>query len=312
MRAHADPVTDVALVVVTFDSASHLDPFLDSLRPALGRLRARVVVVDNDSSDDTVARLRADGRAEVVALPRNRGYAAAINAGLDRTRDAPAVLILNPDLTLGTGSVGALLAAAREPGVGIVVPRVRTPTGGTYPSLRREPTVGRALAAAVLGGGVAGRFPRLSETVSGARPYLERRDVEWATGAALLVTRGCADRTGRWDETFFLYSEETDYAERARRAGFRILYEPAAEVTHEGGDCLTSPRLRTMLVVNRLRYFRRRHGRVRTAGFFAAVLGNELARAALGNRAAWAAARALVAPATRPPELACSDRLVPV
>lgn len=304
-------MTDVALIVVTFDSAPHLDRFLESLPAALGRLHARLVFVDNDSSDDTVARLRGGGRAEVIALPDNRGYAAAINAGLDRTRDASAVLVLNPDLTLGPGSVSTLLAASREPGVGIVVPRMRAPDGTTYPSLRREPTVGRALATAVLGGRVAGRFPGLSETVAGEQAYLERRDVDWATGAALLVTRRCADQTGPWDESFFLYSEETDYAERARRAGFRIVYEPAAVVTHTGGDSMTSPRLRTMLAVNRLRYFRRRHGRVPSAAFFAAVLGNELSRAVLGNRAAWAAARGLVAPATRPPELACSDRLVP-
>ena len=302
---------DVALVVVTHDSARHLDRLLDSLEAALGRLRARVVVVDNDSSDDTVTRLRGDGRAEVVTLPVNRGYAAAVNVGLSRTYDARAVLILNPDLTLGAGSVETLVAAARERGVGIVVPRMRTPDGATYPSLRREPTVTRAAAAAVLGGRVAGHFPRLSETVAGDGPYRERRDVDWATGAAMLVTRECADLTGRWDESFFLYSEETDFADRARRIGYRVLYEPAAEVTHTGGDSLTSPRLRTMLVVNRIRYFRRRHGLVRSAAFYTAVLGNEVTRAALGKRAAWAAARGLVWPASRPHELGCSQRLLP-
>ena len=82
-------------------------------------------------------------------------------------------------------------------------------------------------------------------------------------------------------------------------------------MTHTGGDAMTSPRLRTMLALNRLRYFSRRHGPVQSAAFYAAVLSNELARAARGDRAAWAAARGLMAPATRPPELACSQRLVP-
>lgn len=304
-------MSDIAVVVVTHNSAAHLDRLLLSLPSGLGDLPARVVFVDNASADDTVARLRRRGGHEVLVRPDNRGYAAAVNAGLDATRDAAAVLVLNPDLRLGPGSVPALVAAGREPGVGVAVPQIRTPTGALYPSLRREPTVGRAFGTAVLGGRVAGRFPGLSETVTDRRRYRRRGDVDWATGAAMLVTRACADTVGPWDESFFLYSEETDFAHRARAAGFRVLYEPAAVVTHTGGDAATSPRLRTMLVVNRLRYFRRRHGPLPSAAFYAAVLGNELTRAALGNRAALAAARGLVRPGARPYELACSDRILP-
>jgi GT2 family glycosyltransferase len=188
---------------------------------------------------------------------------------------------------------------------------MRTPDGEVYPSLRREPTIGRALATAIAGGRVAQRFPRLCETVGDDRSYRERRDVDWATGAAMLVTRACADATGAWDESFFLYSEETDYAERARRAGFRVLYEPSAVVTHVGGDAMTSPRLRSMLTINRVRYYRRRHGALAGAAFYAAVLTNEVVRGALGDRTARAAAVALLRPRARPPELGCSDRLVP-
>jgi GT2 family glycosyltransferase len=304
-------VVDLAVIVVTYNSADHLDGLLASLDAALGDLRARIVVVDNNSTDDTVALLRRHGRVEVVAQRDNRGYAAAINVGLQRSKDAPAVLVLNPDLTLGAGSIRRLLVASNEPGIGIVVPQMRTPDGAVFRSLRREPTIGRALGTAMVGGRVAARFPRLSETVGDDRSYLERRDVDWATGAAMLVTRSCLDATGTWDETFFLYSEETDFAARARGAGFRILYEPAAVVTHVGGDSMVSPRLRSMLVVNRLRYFRRRHGPLRSAAFFTAVLWNELTRGVFGNRAARAAARALVSPSARPVELACSNRLVP-
>jgi N-acetylglucosaminyl-diphospho-decaprenol L-rhamnosyltransferase len=304
-------VFDIVVIVVTFNSCGHLDRLLASLEAALGDLRARVVFVDNNSTDDTVARLRRHGRAEVLAQPDNRGYAAAINVGLERAHEAPAVLVLNADLTLGAGSIPALLAASRESGIGIVVPQMRTPDGAIFRSLRREPTLGRAVGTAVMGGRIAGRFPRLSETVGDDGSYLERRDVDWATGAAMLVTRECADATGPWDETFFLYSEETDFAERARSAGFRILYEPAAVVTHTGSDSMTSPRLRSMLVLNRLRYFRRRHGRIGSAAFFTAVLWNELTRGVLGNKAARFAARALISPKARPVELPCSSRLVP-
>jgi GT2 family glycosyltransferase len=304
-------VVDIALVVVTFNSATHVERLLASLGAALGNLTAHVVFIDNNSSDDTVARLRADGRAEVLEQPHNRGFAAAVNVGLDRTSWAPAVLILNPDLALGAGSIPTLLAAGRAEGVGIVVPQMRTPGGAIFRSLRREPTVGRALGAAVIGGRVASRFTSLSETVGDRRSYLTPGEVDWATGAAMLVTRECADATGPWDESYFLYSEETDFADRARRAGFRVRFEPAAVVTHAGGDGMSSPRLRSMIALNRVRYFRRRHGPTRSAAFFSAVLLNELTRGVTGNRAARAAAHALVRPRVRPQELACSGRFLP-
>lgn len=304
-------MTDIAVIVVTFNSAAHIGRLLASLDTALGDLHARVIVIDNHSTDDTVARVRSRGRGEVVVQPDNRGYAAAINVGLERTREAPAVLILNPDLTLDAETIRRLLAAGRERGVGVVVPQMRTPDGAIFRSLRREPTVGRALGAAVMGGRLAARFPRLSETIGDDRSYHQRRDVDWATGAAMLVTRACADATGPWDESFFLYSEETDFAERARRAGFRVLYEPSAVVTHIGGEGKTSPRLRTMMALNSIRYFSRRHGRLPSAAFYAAVLWNEATRAVLGNDAARAAVFALVNPRARPAELACSRRLMP-
>jgi GT2 family glycosyltransferase len=304
-------VIDIAVIVVTFNSAAHVERLLASLDRALGDLRVRIVFVDNHSTDDTVARVHSHGHAEVVVQPDNRGYAAAINVGLELTRGAPAVLVLNPDLTLDEGTIRRLLAATRETGVGVVVPQMRTPDGAIFRSLRREPTVGRALGTAIMGGGLAGLFPRLSETIGDDRSYNRRRDVDWATGAAMLVTQECADATGPWDESFFLYSEETDFAERARRVGFRILYDPSAVVTHIGGAGTTSPRLRTMMALNSIRYFRRRHGPFQSAAFYAAVLWNEVTRAVLGNDAARAAALALVNPRARPPELACSRRLMP-
>ncbi|MGH9119362.1 MAG: glycosyltransferase [Acidimicrobiales bacterium] len=304
-------MVDVGVVVVTYNSRDHLDRLLASLDDGLEGLAARVVVVDNSSSDDTVSRLRSDARLEVVALTTNGGYAAGINEGLDRLGDADSVLVLNPDIDLSRGSVRTLLRTAEQPSVGIVVPQIRSTSGRLKLSLRRDPSVTRALGVAVLGDRLASRFSSLSETVGDTRAYLVRRDVDWSTGAAMLITRSCVDAVGRWDESFFLYSEETDFADRARRLGFRVVYEPAAVVRHGDSGGMASPRLRSMLVVNRVRYFRRRHRRLPSAAFYGAVLLNELTRSAVGNVAARAAAVALIRPSRRPVELDSSAHLLP-
>ncbi|KOU34459.1 glycosyltransferase family 2 protein, partial [Streptomyces sp. WM6368] len=101
---------------------------------------------------------------------------------------------------------------------------------------------------------------------------------------------------GAWDESFFLYSEETEYCLRARDLGFVTRLEPSATATHLGGDSQVSPRLWTLLTLNRVRLYGRRNGPAATAAFRAAVLLRETSRAALGRPASRAAARALASP----------------
>ena len=140
--------------------------FADAAEPS-------VVVVDNASTDgtvDVVARVAPD--AHVVRRPANRGYAAAINAGVAAAPGGlgDALLILNPDIRLDAGSVGPLLAALGAPGVGIAVPMLVDEDGQLLRSLRRRPTVSRALAEALLGGDRAGRWG-LGEVVGDPAAY---------------------------------------------------------------------------------------------------------------------------------------------
>ncbi|MDP8961599.1 MAG: hypothetical protein M3N32_08300, partial [Actinomycetota bacterium] len=110
------------------------------------------------------------------------------------------------------------------------------------------------------------------------------------------ISRRCLEQVGPWDETFFLYAEETEFALRARDAGFVLRYVPDAVATHLGGDRHTSSRLWALLAVNRVRLYSRRHGPVRTAAFWAAVALNEALRALAGRGVHRAALRALLRP----------------
>ena len=286
----------LTVVVVTYDSAALLPPLFASLDAGLAGIdRTEVVVVDNASSDGSadLARSLAPA-ATVVDAGANAGYAAAINLGVRSRLQRGAVLVLNPDVRLTPGAAGALLAALDEPDVGIAAPRVEDEDGALQLSLRRAPTVARALGEAVLGGRLAGRFPCCGEMVTDRRVYQSDTDADWATGAALAIAPRCLDAVGDWDESFFLYSEETDYALRAGDAGLRLRYVAGAVVTHIGGDAHRSPRLWALLVRNRVRLYRNRHGAAQAAAFRAAVLLNELVRSRDATHRA--AVRALVSP----------------
>lgn len=300
--AWPDDPPHVAVVIVTYNSGGVLSGCLDSLTDQQVNL-VNVVVADNASTDDCVAIARAATRLPVrdVQLGRNAGYAAAINAGIAAT-DLPkldAVFVMNPDCRLRPGCLGLLAKAMRESGHGIVVPRMVNPDGSLQPSLRRAPTVARAWAEALIGGGLAGRVGTLGELVMSPRDYRTAGPASWGTGAAMLLSAQMIQEIGPWDESFLLYSEETEYSLRASDRGWGTWYEPAATVVHIGGESGTNPLLAALLAVNKVILFRRRHSRLPAFAYHAAVVVNEAVRALAGRRTSRAATVALLRPSRR-------------
>lgn len=295
---------DLAVVVVTYNSAHVIGALLDSLPAALDGLTADVVVVDNGSTDGTADFLAARGGCRVVRSA-NIGYAGGINRGVREAVAAEAILILNPDVRLQAGSVPALMSALREPDVGIVAPQVLSPQGSLELSLRREPTLPRAL------GLTRTKLAVFSEYVADRSAYTRPRTVDWALGAVLLMSRRCFEMLGGWDETYFLYSEETDLALRARDAGLLTRYEPTAIAVHIGGQSGRSRATHAMQIVNRVRLYRRRHGVLASWCYYLLAVANEVTRVPRGHPESWSAVAALLNPARRPACLGCSDRLLP-
>lgn len=295
---------DVAAVIVTYNSEDHIGGLLDSIEAAMGGLTYSVVVVDNGSTDATLEILAAR-RDCVVVRSTNVGYAGGVNRAVSASPPAHAILILNPDATLDPGSVAVLLDVLRRPGVGIVAPRTREADGSLSPTLRRGPTLAR-----VGGLSFTGRA-RFAERIEDPAEYLAEHEVDWAVGAVLLVDRRCYDRLGGMDESYFLYSEETDFSLRAKDAGWATVYTPAAGAMHVGGGSGESAVTHTMKQINRIRLYRRRRGTARASIYFAATVLLEVRRGMLGHRKSWPTVRALLRPSARPPLLGASDRLLP-
>ena len=278
---------EVLVLVVTFNSAEIVSDLLEALPRAVGTVPGvTVAVVDNASVDGTAdVAERAPLKPLVIRCPRNLGYAAAINAGLEVVMPTRAVLVLNADVRPMDGFLGELLAVLElpdDPPTGIVAPRVVDLAGNLRLSLRRRPTMLRALGEALLGGHRAAKFPALSEQIRDPDAYTDRRIADWATGAALLISADCLEDVGPWDESFFLFSEETEYALRAKDAGWVLRYADQAIVEHTGGDMAQSPFLWSIAAVNRVSLYRRRHGSVAGAAYRVIVMFGEALRLPVG------------------------------
>jgi len=230
-----------------------------------------LLVVDNDSRDGIGERLaREVPGARVVTEAQNRGYGAACNRGARET-SGDYLLFLNSDAFVRTGAIAALAAALdRDPRAAAAGPRLLDPDGTLQKSIQRLPTPWRIFCessglAALTGG--RGIFRGHTKT---REDYSRARRVAAVKGAALAVRRRAFEEIGGFDESFFLYAEETDLLARMSARGHRILFEPRAEVVHaggaSGGDALFG-----WLREGLTRYVRKHHGPA-AAGFAAVCL----------------------------------------
>jgi N-acetylglucosaminyl-diphospho-decaprenol L-rhamnosyltransferase len=291
----------VTIVVVTYNSEACIGELLESLADSGAD---SIVVVDNGSSDATVQIVEGCAGVKVVRST-NVGYSGGINRGVREVPDADAYLILNPDLVVRPGLVGALTAALADPEVGVVVPLVLGSDGRRQDSLRREPSIPRALGLSWTG------IPALSEYVTGDDAYVAPRDADWALGAAVMFSRTCYEAIGGWDESYFLYSEETDFCLRARDAGWLTRLVPEAEVVHHEGGSGRSDATHVMQIVNRVRLYARRHSKPAGYAYLALNVLSELTWVARGHTQSRASVRGLLRPSTRPSELGCGQSLLP-
>lgn len=234
-RQYARRMTDVRVGIVSYNTATLLERCLMALPAALDGLAAEVVVVDNASTDGSVALARSFSGVTVVAGERNVGYAVAMNRAL-ATTSAPVLVALNPDTEPAPGAlarlVGTLMA---EPTVGLVAPVLRNPDGSLQHSVHRFPSVRQAL--------VVGFVPvRLRSGWLGRRYWLEGfaphdrcQTIDWAIGATHAIRRAALEEPDRpYRERWFMYAEDIDLCWRLRRSGWRVLLDPRAEVVHVG------------------------------------------------------------------------------
>lgn len=234
-------MTDVLPVVaVTYSPGPHLERFLASLSLATER-PVSVLLADNGSTDGT-PQAAVERYPNVRLLPSgaNLGYGTAVNrtvARLDQLGDSWVedwVIVANPDVQWGPGSIDALLEAAeRWPNAGAMGPLIRDPDGSVYPSARHLPSLIRGGMHAVLGP----VWPGNRWTKAYRQEHLEpsERAVGWLSGSCLLVRRSAFTQVGGFDERYFMYMEDVDLGDRLGKAGWLSVYVPSAEVLHHKG-----------------------------------------------------------------------------
>ncbi|HSS20765.1 MAG TPA: glycosyltransferase family 2 protein [Pyrinomonadaceae bacterium] len=236
---------DLSIIIVNWNGGELLKNCLKSVAQSPPSLRYEIVIVDNASADDSVAWLRSHAVAEllpgidihVIENAENTGFSKANNQAIAYSQ-APMLFLLNPDTEVLSGAIDTLITCLNsDERIGACGPRLLNTDGSLQHSVWPNPQTPWEIVLNGLGlwrlipGGLRGRL-----LLGRHWDHAQRRSVPILFGAAVLARHKMIDEVGGLDERFHMYGEDYEWCLRITRAGWKLVFEPAAEVTHHGGQ----------------------------------------------------------------------------
>lgn len=241
---------DVAIVIVTYNSEEQIQECLESVFKQRRNVSQQVVVVDNQSRDNTVKLIqRQFPEVELILPSENLGFAKGVNLGASHA-DADFVLLLNPDTVILDHAIDVIVDFARaHPAHGLYGGRTLKPDGSLEPSsCWGVPTL---WSMALFASGIttlASKNRWLDPESLGSWQRDSVREVGVITGCFLLTPLKLWNELAGLDERYFMYGEDVDFAMRAKAAGYRPVICPEAKLIHEVGQSSDTPAHKMLLL----------------------------------------------------------------
>ncbi len=264
-------MTDVSIIILSWNTRALLADCLDAVERCGAGVSFEIIVVDNHSSDDSLAMLRERyPRVRVIANNENVGFARGNNQGV-QAASGRYVLLLNSDAFLTEGALPALLAFAEaHPKAGMVGARLVNPDGSFQASFTPIPTLKQEF---LILSGLGRLLYGPNYPSRGAEMDAGPQRAGYVEGACMLSPRDAYLQVGGLDEGYFMYAEDVDLCFAMQRHGWEVWYHPGAEVIHLGGASSKNrkPQREADLYKSRVRFFRKYYG-ARQAGMLKAMI----------------------------------------
>ncbi|OPY06487.1 MAG: N-acetylglucosaminyl-diphospho-decaprenol L-rhamnosyltransferase [Syntrophaceae bacterium PtaB.Bin038] len=243
---------DLSIIIVNWNTEELLRNCLRSVYSTIEGLDFEVIVVDNASGDGSVAMLKVEfPQVRRIENYENRGFAAANNQAF-RAMAGRYALLLNSDAVLTEGAVRELFVFMEDhPEAVMACGQLLNADGSKQTSVARFPTIPSLLLNMPL---LETLFP--DRYPSKRRDYSHPIEVDSCIGACLMVRKSAIDGVGGFDERYFFFFEETDWARTMRQAGGKIYHVPSARIYHLQGKSIgTGVRSRMHFYRSRYLYF---------------------------------------------------------
>ena len=228
---------DLSVLIVNYNSREYLSNCIDSIFLSKTDLRLEVIVIDNNSNDNSIKLIESiDNRILIIKNDNNLGFSKAVNIGLQKC-DAKYVCILNPDTIIGSDCIsGVLKYMDQKEDIDCISPKIVNPNGTLQISCKRSlPKIRDSFFKLI---GFDKFFPSNKFFSRYNLLYLDENkthQVEVISGACMFLRKKTIDLVGYFDESFFLYGEDIDYCHRMNKLQMKVVYFPNYEVTHFKG-----------------------------------------------------------------------------
>ncbi|MEA2205886.1 MAG: hypothetical protein QOE77_2662 [Blastocatellia bacterium] len=229
---------DLSIIIVNWNGGQLLRRCIESVVRHPPASSWEIILIDNASGDNSLEWVRSSSLPNLTLIENqeNLGFGKANNQGF-KLSSAPLLFLLNNDAEVRAGTIDRLIATVKsEKRIGATGPRVLNPDGSLQVSVWRNPASPWAMVMTAL------RLHRLlprrlaGELLLGEHwDHARRRAVNLLLGAAILVKREVIAEVGGFDERFHMYGEDLEWCLRIVRGGWKIIFDPAAEVLHHGG-----------------------------------------------------------------------------
>ena len=220
-------MTNLSIIIVNWNLQELVTECLASIYRNLNDVNFEVIVVDNNSSDNSVNAIKNTYTAvTLIGNSKNVGFGKANNQGL-KVSKGEFVLLLNPDTVIMNQAIQKMLAfIANDESVGAVGPKIVDGNNTVRPECARNYLT--------LSGELAqlAKFDRPRRRNRMNKSWNEMRKVEVLSGSCMLMRKACLDQVGGFDEQFFLYGEDVDLCYRIKQSGWKVYYFPDATVRH--------------------------------------------------------------------------------
>jgi len=236
----------LSIIIVSYNSKDYTRECIESIREFGKGIEYEIIVVDNASGDGSCEYLsnlsKQNSNIVLVKKRENVGFAKANNIGIHKAK-GKYLLFLNSDTVVGKGVLYGMIKLMEEkPEVGIATCALKNKdgslqgTGGYFPTLIRVFSW-MTIQDLPLVDTVIKPFHPMKDKMgkSGRGFYQKERELDWVTGAFMVVKRELIEAGLRWDESYFMYTEDVDFCFRAKKLGWKIMYTPKWSVLHFGG-----------------------------------------------------------------------------
>lgn len=253
---------DLSIIIVNYNVKEFLLNLLDSIKHASKNISTEIIVIDNNSDDDSIDQVRAKfPSVKTIENKKNVGFGAANNQGLDICK-GKYILLINPDTIVKEDTFEKMIGfLSNNKEIGLAGCKVLNPDGTLQLPCRRS--FPRPWVSFTKVTGLSSLFPKSKLFAKYNLTYLDENEsyeVDAVSGSFMMLTRNAYEKVGGFDTDFFMYGEDLDLCYRVQKNGFKVFYISDTEIIHYKGESTKRSKIdETKIFYDAMHLFVRKH-----------------------------------------------------